>query len=364
MLINNSDKLNQSEKDSFYNYELLSSVIPYYIGTNMVYAIKSRLDNFGIIYGDTEERSAGYYAYSNEIVLDKEFEKVAINDNYKKSVASHEFVHLLQAQCPSYIKESSAEIISSEFFDRNAFAYSEACFNLKLLVEIMGPKVLWNYIFSGDDTQFNNFLKRNLDINDYDKLTHELEKSPFYDNPNHELITSIIHKLYKNIYDENMVDNRDIYDFDGNYIDKLYFKKNDNSFSKIIYCNKEEAIKQGIGELDTFYLYEKPISYQEFYDFLENNDSVICQYDNKSCEVCIKSKDKSKIITYYNFDGKKFKVSISNEEKVYDFNYDSLKELSNDYNFYYEISTSDKKEVNDPNMILVSEFESLKSKNI
>ena len=228
----------------------------------------------------------------------------------------------------------------------------------------MGPKVLWNYIFSGDDTQFNNFLKRNLDINDYDKLTHELEKSPFYDNPNHELITSIIHKLYKNIYNENIVDNRDIYDFDGNYIDKLYFKKNDNSFSKIIYCNKEEAIKQGIGELDTFYLYEKPISYQEFYDFLETNDSVICQYDNKSCEVCIKSKDKSKIITYYNFDGKKFKVSISNEEKVYDFNYDSLKELSNDYNFYYEISTSDKKEVNDPNMILVSEFESLKSKNI
>lgn len=111
-------------------------------------------------------------------------------------------------------------------------------------------------------------------------------------------------------------------------------------------------------------MYEKPISYQEFYDFLETNDSVICQYDNKSCEVCIKSKDKSKIITYYNFNGKKFKVSISNEEKVYDFNYDSLKELSNDYNFYYEISTSDKKEVNDRNMILVSEFESLKSKNI
>lgn len=363
MIINNSNNLKQSEKDFFCNYELLSRVVPYYAGTTMEYAIKSRLDNFGIIYGDTEKGTAGYYAYSNEIVLEKGFEKVDINDNYKKSVAGHEFVHLLQAECPLYILESSAEIISSEFFNRNAYSYSEACFNLKLLVETIGPKVLWSYIFSGDNTEFNKILKDNLDKNSYNKLILELEKSPFNGNPNHELITSIIHKLYKNIYNENMIDNRDIYDFDGNYIDKKYFKTNNDSFSKIIYCDKEEAIRQGIGEIGTCYLYEKPISYQEFYDFLKNNDSLICIYENKSCEVCLKSKDKSKIITYYNFDGKKFKVCSSNEESVYDFNYDSLKKLSNDYNFYYDISTSDKNEVNDPSMVLLSEFEALKSKN-
>ena len=363
VLINNSERLSQDEKNFFCNYELISRVIPYYTDTNMKYAIKSRLDSFDIVYGDIHDGAAGYYAYSNEIVLGKEFEKVDIDDEYKKSVASHEFVHLLQAECPAYIKEASAEIISSEFFDRTLYSYVEACNNMKLLVETIGPKVLWGYIFSGNSEEFDRILKNNLDKNDYNRLIQELDKSPFDGNPDHELITSIIHKLYRNIYNENMIDNHDIYDFDGNYIDKLCFKPNSVRFSKVICCSMEEALKQGIGEMCTYYYYEKPISNQEFYDFLKNNCSTLSLHEDKSCEVCIKPKDKSKEFKYFNFDGKKIKIYFADEEREYDFNYELLKELSENYNFYYNVSTSDKNEITDPSMILIGEFEALKSKD-
>ena len=160
-----------------------------------------------------------------------------------------------------------------------------------------------------------------------------------------------------------MIDNHDIYDFDGNYIDKLCFKPNSVRFSKVICCSMEEALKQGIGEMCTYYYYEKPISNQEFYDFLKNNCSTLSLHEDKSCEVCIKPKDKSKEFKYFNFDGKKIKIYFADEEREYDFNYELLKELSENYNFYYNVSTSDKNEITDPSMILIGEFEALKSKD-
>ena len=68
-MINSSTRLTQEEKDFLGNYELLSDVLPYYENTNMEYVIKSRLDDFGIIYEEFNDNASGKYCYSNEMYL-------------------------------------------------------------------------------------------------------------------------------------------------------------------------------------------------------------------------------------------------------------------------------------------------------
>lgn len=340
-MINNSSRLTQEEKDFLCNYDLISSIVPYYESTNMEYVIKTRLENFGIIYEKFSDDSNGKYYGSNEIVLNEDL-KNADYKNSKGPTIAHEFIHVFQSDSLIYLKEASAEVISCEYYNYNVSAYTKACSNFYLLIETLGPRVMWNYIFSGNELEFKSLLKNNLETSDYNKLIRELNKSPFNDNPDHNLITNIIHKLYKNIYNENIMDNRDIYDFYGKYIEKKCFVETNEDYCDIIYCDKDKAINDGLAKYTTVYNYKTEISVQKLIDFINENNSMSVFKDNTyNYGVLIKTKDNNDKI-YCAFDNGKIVINVNNKEERYDLSKDSIDILSSKYKFFYYIKTDDK----------------------
>lgn len=351
-MINSSTRLTQEEKDFLCNYKLLSDVLPYYENTNMEYVINARLDDFGIIYEEFNDNASGKYCYSNEMYLAENIKNAT--DEYKKDVESHEFVHALQANCLIYIKEASAEVIASEYFNNEKDSYDEACYNLQLLTETLGPKVMWNYIFSGDDKEFIELLKNNLNNDDYNQLIKEFIKSPFDGNPDHNLITELIHKLYKNIYNEDIKNNHDIYDFYGNYIEKNCFIPSEYEFSKIIYCDSDRAIESGIAHYESLYKYQKEISLNEFSEFIMDNNSLFVYFDNCFISgLSLESKDSNTQVESCNLIDGKVIVYTENGSEIYELIQHDLSKLAEKYNLYYYIKTTNENDIKDSEMKLV-----------
>lgn len=333
-MINNSDGITERDKKYLSNRNLLENVLSTYEGTNMEYVIKTRLNNLNIVYNQFNDDSKGKYKDSNFIYLSNTLDSDKNYDEYSH-VLGHEFVHLLQADIPIYLKESSAEIISSEYFNHSCDVYNDACTNFRLLVETLGPKIMWDYVFSGDNTSFNKILKDNLDYNDYNKLINEFELNPFDEQPNHELITSLIHRLYKNMYAEEIKNNHDIYDFDGNYIEKKCFTPNKYDYSKIIYCNKDKALEDNIAQYVTTYNYQMNIDSLEYYNYIKENKKDKIYYDNGESVGVMMVSDNSKA-SYTKVDNQE-KIIISDDNKIieYDFTKENILMLSKKYRFIY-----------------------------
>lgn len=341
--IMSSNRLTEGEKILLCNDELLSAVVPYYRDSSMKYMIGNRLDNYGIIYADLKDEQAGLYFGTNEIYLMSDFASVNIKDNYKSSVIGHEFIHTLQSDCYMYIKESSAEVISSEYFNRDEYSYEEACLNFKLLVETLGPEVMWEYIFSGDDTRFDSLLRDNLDKEDYDILISQLKLSPFSDNPDHDKVKEIIGNLYKNIYKKDIMDDRNIYDFYGNYIEKNYFKSSNESINRVISCDNNKAFELGIITYEDLYEYKKEINKDEYWNYLNEWNASFYYLDNNhdSYDISL-SKDGNTILSYYDSNSKSIIVFENDEKKEYEFNKESIDKLAREYNFIYSVRTINK----------------------
>ena len=64
----------------------------------------------------------------------------------------------------SYIKEASASLISSEYYNVPNITYTEAVSRLQFLMELIGEETIWNLNFSGtttdSKTKYTTFTKR------------------------------------------------------------------------------------------------------------------------------------------------------------------------------------------------------------
>lgn len=343
-MIYSSNRLNNGEKEFLSNYQLLSDVIPYYTNTIMEYIIDDRFNNFGIVYDEFYNGEAGVYYGINEMCLANNFKELGIQDNYKKSVVGHEFIHALQADCYIYLAEASAEVISSEYFNRDAYAYTEACANFKLLIETIGPEIVWKYIFSGDEKEFNDILSKNLSASDFNFLISEFNKSPFSDSPNHKKINEIIKKMYKNIYNQNITDNKDIYDFNNDYIEKNYFKCQNISLTDTIYCDANKAVELGIAKYVDLYQYDKEINGATFLEYIKKWNSTFYYIDSKkdSFDVCLKNGD-YKVYCEYDYKTNRFSFFDAGKEHVYYLNEEVINKLSKDYKFIFSTVTINKR---------------------
>lgn len=343
-MIYSSNRLNNGEKEFLSNYQLLSDVIPYYTNTIMEYIIDDRFNNFGIVYDEFYNGEAGVYYGINEMCLANNFKELGIQDNYKKSVVGHEFIHALQADCYIYLVEASAEVISSEYFNRDAYSYQEACFNFKLLIETLGPEIVWKYIFSGDEIEFNDILSKNLSASDFNFLISEFNKSPFSDSPNHKKINEIIKKMYKNIYNQNITDNKDIYDFNNDYIEKNYFKCQNISLTDTIYCDANKAVELGIAKYVDLYQYDKEINGATFLEYIKKWNSTFYYIDSKkdSFDVCLKNGD-YKVYCEYDYKTNRFSFFDAGKEHVYYLNEEVINKLSKDYKFIFSTVTINKR---------------------
>ncbi len=265
----NSSSLPQSMKEIATNETLLKDVFEYYKGTNMEYVIRDRLNNLNIeIYskdyyktGKTSENTIGYYSQLTPNVIHIR------EDVDCESVFKHEYVHLLQSGNHKYmyLVESTAEIVTHEYFNTDGAGYPKPVSNTRLLMDVIGPKMVWETVFGGDDTNLVNIIKNNLNESEAEELISYLKQSPkkIDEENKHERITELISNLYKNINLKNIKEDMNIYDLDGNHIDKIYFNE-DKMQEYIQNINFSRAQELGLVTLTYDELYLKEISKEEY----------------------------------------------------------------------------------------------------
>lgn len=216
-------------KEVFANENLLNDVFPYYKNTNMEYLIQSKLNNLKLrIYESTD------YFITDPNTTDGFYDELVPNVLNVKNVstynesAKHEFIHLLQSPDRKYIflQEGVAEIASREYLDKSYDVYGFCVLNVSLLMDTIGPKIIWETAFSGDDTNLTNILKNNLNRNEYDELISYLTTKPQENVKSCQRINEIISNLYKNINNQEIYENKNIFNEAGYHIKRVYFNEN------------------------------------------------------------------------------------------------------------------------------------------
>lgn len=279
-LIHDSTGLTQKQKECLINDTLFDYIFPYYEGTDMEYIIRMRLKDINVKYDASN--GGGFYDLSNILHLDSQFEKIDDNNEKKKSIMIHEYIHLFQSiDCPIYLKESSASLINTEFFGKDGGDYNGSVPNLKLLIETLGPKVVWNYIFSGDDKEFKEYLDKYLTKEDAKSLIDELNISPAYGKHNNAKIKELIEKMYKNMYGIDIKDDPYIYNKLGKYIDKRYYLYQNKDYQDIEGYSYEDARKLEIVKAKKLYLFEKELTRKEFYNMKNKFGGFYGDYSQK-----------------------------------------------------------------------------------
>jgi len=224
----NSSKLPLELKDSFSNQALFKDVFPYYKNTNMEYIVKYRLEDLKLrIYEPTDSfitdpnTTIGFYNELVPYVLNVK------NGSDYNEVAKHEFIHLLQSPNNKYmfLREAVAEIAASEYLDKPIESYSKCILNVSLLMDTIGPKIIWETVFSGDDTNLKNVLKNNLSENEYNEFISYLKSRPTEKKEDCERINCIISNLYRNINFKELCDDENIYNKLGFRVKRIYFNE-------------------------------------------------------------------------------------------------------------------------------------------
>lgn len=232
-LIKNSN-MPSDLKESLANEILLNDIFPYYENTDMEYLIKPKLENLKLrVYEPTEyfitdpRTTNGFYTHMAPNVINVK------NTNKYKETAKHEFIHLLQEPDHKYLflHEALAEKISEEYLDKKIDTYSFCVTNVSLLMDTIGPKIIWETVFSGDDTNLINVLKNNLNESEYNELISYLTSTPQETVENFQRINEIISNLYKNINKKEIREDKNIYDDKGYHIKRIYF--NEDKMKKI-----------------------------------------------------------------------------------------------------------------------------------
>ena len=221
-----SSQLSDNVKNMLANEKLLNDVFPYYKDTEMEYIIKIKLKNLKVRIYEPDENiitdsniTNGFYNDLIPNVLNVKNIK-----NYEDNL-KHEFIHLLQSPDRKYIflHEAVAEIAANEYLDKSSSSYIAAVLNTQLLMDTIGPKIVWETVFSGDDTNLVNVLKNNLNESDYNELMLYLKSRPEDVQSDSMRINEIISNLYRNINSKNIRDDRNIYKEDGYRISRYYF---------------------------------------------------------------------------------------------------------------------------------------------
>lgn len=221
-------------KEFFSNETLISDILPYYKNTSLEYTLKSKLKNLKLrLYEPNEQDCAGFYTDFAPNVL-----HVKKGDNFK-STAKHEFIHLLQSDNRKYIflQEALAEMISVEYLDKTYDCYDFCVMNVSMLMDTIGPKIVWETVFSGDDTNLINILKNNLNENEYNELISYLTSRPQETVKSCQRINSIIANLYRNINNSEISDNKNIYNEKGYHIKRIYFNEEKMTYDGV-FSNK------------------------------------------------------------------------------------------------------------------------------
>ena len=305
--IKHSSKLNDYEKDILLNDELLHDVCLSYYDTYMEIEIPKRFKNLDIkTFSDSDleneylENSTGYYTLGSPGTLHvRDYEEDKSNPYEFLKVISHEYAHLLQS--PSkyvYIKESAAEIMSSEYYNIDISGYNNECIVLKILMEIIGSEPIWEATIIGNDSKLEKSIKELLTEEDANKLLDLFKKTPSeFKDGEEEIANSEIYKYLRQMYynktnGEMFADQLICSIYLGQDKNRLYFdtdRRTDPDKYEIYTISLEDALSEGIieehyyevySDEDTNEKYKISISEDEVYDKILDGKIVVYDADS------------------------------------------------------------------------------------
>lgn len=259
------------ENNILMNEELFRDILPYITDLNRKIELRSSLKNLKIrYYGENNmfyDTAAGYYNPFNPNTIN-------ISENYKenKHVYNHEFIHLLEDSDLIYLKEALAEIFCFEYYKQDITTYFDEVYNIKLLTEIVGKEVIFKAVFQNDYEELFNIFDNYLDETD-SKIIKEilLNNISNYKEINRVMnnkLNVILFKLYYNLYDENMLDNKNIFDENNNLVYKIYFNSNKSEVMSIYRAFQLNLIKIKKIVIDRDYINDNNIK-DYLYDEIE-----------------------------------------------------------------------------------------------
>ena len=212
--IYNSDGLSSFDKDIIFNEEYFSFLLDTVDDNRKIYDFNKRFDDINISRYDESvlPGTVGFYdnANCNTInVLD-----TICDEDSLKDVEAHELVHLTQCGKYNFIKEALAEIMSHEFYDTPYSCYSDAVKRVKVLIEIIGPRAVFNSVYSYNTEYFENSIKDLLcqkDAQDLLKLFYNYDYSGETNEATCERMDELLKKMLENkkkhcSYEEGIAD--------------------------------------------------------------------------------------------------------------------------------------------------------------
>lgn len=247
-----SSELPSNIKENLVNEDLFKDIFPYYKDTDMEYIIKHKLKNIKLRIYETDEKyitnpetTNGFYTELVPNVLNVK------NIEGYEGVIKHEFIHLLQSNDREYIflQEALAEICAFEYLDKPIDAYTFCVSNVKLLMDVVGPKQIWETVFSGNSTNLNNILKENLNKKEYNELINYLKNKPQEDVESCARINYLISNLYKNMNNKNIREDINIYNKNNFRIQRIYFNEKKMKENGIYGISNESENFKSINEI-------------------------------------------------------------------------------------------------------------------
>ena len=255
-LINNSS-LSDEEKSAIINDDYLTDVINIVnVDETARTKIYNRYSDLGVIYEEMDPQGYVYNFQRSIIHINEDIENV--DDEFKDTMA-HEFVHVNQnngERC--LLSEATAEIISNEYYQMPLDSYTYEVKATKLLLEIIGPNPILQYVYFGDKEPVLNSVRPYLNDNEYEEFTdyyfntyndnnENIDRSKYYK------ITELLSTLHRNMYGDYMVSDPMINAMlNGEKYDRYYFNERFMDEEHSCYyertwydCPMEEAIENG-----------------------------------------------------------------------------------------------------------------------
>ena len=212
--IYSSVNLSEDEKAYLYNENFLTDVLA--VINESAYMKEKYLSYFNNIditgeydWDSLLDSVNGYYLESTPSSLYvKEYNGL---NNCNMSTVAHEYVHLCQnIHGYNVIIEACAEIISNEYFNN---AYLDCYFDhvklVKILMEIIGSKVIWEYNFTADFSEIEAAIKQYLTGEEYDEFLNDLTFNLGDEEGNkvkYDSLINLFSKIYMAKYNANMDD--------------------------------------------------------------------------------------------------------------------------------------------------------------
>lgn len=288
-LISNSNNLTEEEKKFLSNSDLINDILPTINEKSLdKYVLVSSIRDLDVqSFAEGEEGVEGYYNSSSpNIIYVKNYD--GFNSDIKETIA-HEFIHVLQDHYCNYtlLKEATAEIISSEYFDDIGInAYHDQVYSTKKLMEIIGPDPVWKYVFTGDFSLIEENVKPYLNEEQYESFLNCLTYDYYDEKDNFDKIDQLdelLNILYENKFAKDvnddkiisLLDNRDDtlrrYYFNKKYINKENSYYEDGSEVTSVSMTINEAV------LKEYVVVEEEIkeyiTSDKVYEFLQSHDN-------------------------------------------------------------------------------------------